>query len=288
MVGRGQDITAQVALVLLLGLAVAFGAAAALALTKFSEALEDTVAARYAVHASDLRTVIETGINLGLDVEAIAGNVEQVVEDRFALDSGILEVVVAGPDGQPVLAMARPGTAARGQQDGIATEALPIRNSFGGTEGSVTVHYASAVESGAVSAVAALLARDVAVVTLLAGLLTTLACIVFVRPLRHALRAAADILAASADAPMQAAGATSAEPLESAARGAAEAARATLHDLDQIEERLPDPDAVSGSHGAGMAETAHDVASDRARRAQSGAPGADPAGQAGRRRKDPR
>ena len=237
MVARGWDITAQVALVLLLGLSVAFGAAAALALAKFTEALEDTVAARYAVHASDLRTAIETGINLGLDVEAIAGNVEQVVEDRIALDSGILQVIVAGPDGAPVLSVGRPPGYEAVPAQSEAAEVLPIRNSFGGTEGSVTVRYASAAEGGAVRAVAVLLAGDVALVTLIATLMTTVACVLFVRPLRRTLRCAADILSTPTAVPLPAL--ASAGPLEQAAFDAAASSRETLKALAEIEAALP-------------------------------------------------
>ncbi|MFW5641246.1 MAG: hypothetical protein ACOCY0_00625 [Roseicyclus sp.] len=247
MLARGWDITAQVALVLVLGLAVAFGAAAALALAKFTEALEDTVAARYAVHASDLRTAIETGINLGLDVAAIADNVERVVEDRIDLDTGILQVIVAGRDGASVLSVERPDRMAAVPERGVAAAVLPIRNSFGGTEGSVTVRYASALEGGAVGSVAILLAGDVALVTLVAALTTTLACIFFVRPLRRTLRRAADILATPREAPLPVAPPSGA-PLEMAACRAATEARETLRALSEIEAQLSE---AGGGHGRG-------------------------------------
>jgi len=230
---------AQVSAVIALGLVLGFGAAAGLTLAKFSEALSDAVEARYAIHAADLRATIETGINLGLDLEEIGDNVELVVRNRLALDEGIAAILVTAADGAQVFAMDRAaaGLAPGPPEAELSRRSLGVENSFGAIVGEVTVVFASGVNEATLRDAAATLLRDLASLVALSVGVATLGCLLALAPLPAAAGRAAAILqgAASDDAPETA---RADDDLEAAAAAAARASREALAEIARIEAAL--------------------------------------------------
>jgi len=258
---------AQVSLVIALGLVLAFGAAAALTLAKFSEALSGAIEARYRIHAADLRATIETGINLGLDLAQIGGNLDVVVRSRLALDEGIARIIVTTAGGVEVFAMDRAGAglAPLPAEAVLSQRGLAVENSFGAIVGEVTVVFASGVNAATLHDAAMTLLRDVAVLAAASAALSTLACILIMAPLPAALRAAQDLLDGAA---LAAAGPDPAVPpvtgapgaeggLHGLAGAAAAASRAALVEIARIDAALaadaglPAPSAAEAGTDAG-------------------------------------
>ena len=246
---------AQVSAVIALGLMLGFGAAAALTLAKFSEALSDAIEARYAIHAADLRGNIETGLNLGLDLAEMGDNVALVVRNRLMLDEGIAQILVTAADGTGVFAMDRPaaGLDPTPPDARLHRRSLGLENSFGETVGTVTVVFASEVNEATLRGAATLLLRDLGALVALSVGLATLGCLVALAPLPAALRRAEATLSladapagADPDAPPATEGGLDGhteddlpdDDLEAEATAAARAGRRALVDLAQIEAAL--------------------------------------------------
>lgn len=245
MIGRFWSTSGQLVLALAFVLSLAFAASIALTLAKFSEALFDTVSARFDIHASDLQREIETGINLGLNVSEIAGNIEVIVRSRLALDEGIAEIIVEATDGTAVLSMGRAhiGSAAPAEGTRLAERTLPINNSFGSEEGTITVVYVAGANDALIRDTAQLLLRDLLVTAAAATAIATLACAILMAPLLRSMTHARKTLQmAQTEDPEAASSAAAAlstsSVLETAARDAIRSSTGTLAEIARIEARI--------------------------------------------------
>ena len=259
MLRRLRGPTAQVSAVIALGLMLGFGAAATLTLAKFSDALSNAVEARYAIHAADLRANIETGLNLGLDLEQIGDNVALVVANRLALDEGISAIVVSAADGTEVFAVDRAAAGLEPAPAGaeLSRRSLAIENSFGAVVGDVTVVFASGVNEATLRDAAATLLRDLATLVAASVVVASLGCLAAMASLPAAARRAEAILQAeeapAADhRPVDAADAGGPEPsdgenLEAAAVAAARSSHDALAEIRRIEAALAADPAGRGA-----------------------------------------
>lgn len=234
---------AMVALVMSLAIMLAFAASLGLTLAKFSDTLKETVTARYAIHAADLRSDIETGINLGLELEEIGSNVEVVVRNRLALDEGIERVVLTGPDGRELFSMSRgdAGLAWPVEAGQLSRNALPIVNSFGATVGEVAIFHAEGETGETVREAAGTLFRYGAVLASASAAIASAWCFRVMAPLSRSMRIGRARLASAAAGPApdtaSSAGSTGG-PVDRLARQAAQSASATLSEIGRIEAAL--------------------------------------------------
>jgi microcompartment protein CcmL/EutN len=188
----------HIAIVVSLTLALAFAAAVGLTLAKFDRALADAVDARYRIHADDIRSGIETGINLGLGLDQIRTNVEELVTARIAVDEGILGIRITDASGRDVLAVSGPATA--DGQGPPQRQSLDIENSFGQIVGEVTLTYATLDNREILIEAGRILAANAAVLAGIAAAATSLCCIVVMAPIPRALRRVLAVLSGTGSA----------------------------------------------------------------------------------------
>jgi hypothetical protein len=224
-----------IALVVSLTLTLALAAAVGLTLTKFSRALTEAVDARYLIHAADLRSSIETGINLGLSLEEISANVEAIVTSRIAVDAGILSISVTDAGGESVFSIS---SATQLSDDAkVGLQSLDLLNSFDEVAGRVAIRYTVEGNQATIVAAARSLGFDAAILAALAAALVFLTCLVVLTPIPRRLRATQEALTAPE-------GAGEHPPKGGMERAAAQAAYImyeAMNELKALESELPDP-----------------------------------------------
>lgn len=184
----------HIAAVVSLTLALAFAAAVGLTLAKFERALTDAIDARYRIHADDIRAGIETGIDLGLGLDEIRGNVEGLVTDRLAVDAGIRAIRVTDASGTDVLSVEGEGRA--GVLDRRQT--VSIANDFGRKIGDVTVTHVAGSDGALLAETARTLAANAAILAAIAAAVSSLACLIAMAPVPRTLRRVLSALEAPA------------------------------------------------------------------------------------------
>lgn len=168
-------------------------AALALALTvflnvgKLDRTLGEVQQSRLRFTLGELRSNLETGLDLGLTVQGL-GNAQAALDEERRLDPDIVSISILGPDGALVF---NSGTApaslrtAGAQRDWVARSGevvgTPLKNNLGQHAGALVLRYSSRAQDSAVG----LIARELSLAALCA-LLVTAVC--FVQGIRLLLR----------------------------------------------------------------------------------------------------
>jgi hypothetical protein len=227
----------HIALVASLTVGFALAAAVGLTLAKFNQALSDAVDARYVIYAADLRSSIETGINLGLSLEEIESNIETIVTSRIAADEGIVSITVTDESDVEIFSLDRPlDDMGRAQ---MARQSLELENSFGQVVGRVTVGYAVGENRETILWAARTLGANALILAALTAGAASLACLIVLGPIQRRLHHACRYLAIDENGAGQVA-----EPkgkIERAAAQAAMAAATAMSELEALEASLPTP-----------------------------------------------
>ena len=225
----------HIALVASLTVGFALAAAVGLTLAKFNQALSDAVDARYVIYAADLRSSIETGINLGLSLEEIESNIETIVTSRMAADEGVVSITVTDENDVNIFSLDRPSGGVEGAQ--MERQSLELENSFGQSVGRVAVGYAVGENRETILWAARILGVDSLILAALTAGAVSLACLIVLGPIQRHLDNACRYLT------VQETGAgTLADPKGRVERAAAQAARTALtaiSELEALEAGLP-------------------------------------------------
>jgi len=160
----GLSLRVRLCLLLVLIMVAASSLTGFLTLSKFRKVLEERALSTYSFQVMDLRSIVEDGINLGVELAVLRSN-QPLLERRKAANSGTLGITIHGVDGRVLydtdrfriggelppawradgaLPLARGGDATgawwRRTSDGTAVGA-PLVNSFGQTVGGIVLRF---------------------------------------------------------------------------------------------------------------------------------------------------
>jgi hypothetical protein len=147
---------------------------------KFDRTLAEVEESRLRFSLNELRTTLETGLDLGLPVTGL-GNAQLALDRAFASEHDIVSISVIDPAGTVVFnsgaapaAYAALSTIPRNdwlqREDGAVTVGTKLTNNLGQASGAVVLRYATRARSAMVGAVSAKLSTMAAVTVLLATL----------------------------------------------------------------------------------------------------------------------